>query len=124
MGFLGLLTLLFVGLKLAGVIGWSWWWVLAPLWGPVGTPAGLGLLNVALAGVAFLAAASMKPGPELALAEEMRNIAGQSLEEEIRSQPLMGAALGGPDRTAFAGLLLPALTMIVGALRQRRKEKG
>lgn len=34
-GFLGLLTLLFVGLKLAGVIGWSWVWVLAPIWVPL-----------------------------------------------------------------------------------------
>ena len=31
-GFLGLLTLLFIGLKLGGVIQWSWWWVLSPLW--------------------------------------------------------------------------------------------
>ena len=30
-GFLGLLTLLFVGLKLGGVISWSWWLVLSPL---------------------------------------------------------------------------------------------
>jgi hypothetical protein len=30
-GFFGLLTLLFVGLKLTGCIGWSWWWVLSPL---------------------------------------------------------------------------------------------
>lgn len=30
-GFLGLLTLLFIGLKLAGVIDWSWWLVLSPL---------------------------------------------------------------------------------------------
>ncbi len=22
-----------VGLKLAGVIGWSWWWVTSPFWG-------------------------------------------------------------------------------------------
>jgi hypothetical protein len=29
-GFLGLLTLLFIGLKLAGKIDWSWWWVLSP----------------------------------------------------------------------------------------------
>lgn len=28
----GLLTILFVGLKLGHVIDWSWWWVLAPLW--------------------------------------------------------------------------------------------
>jgi len=26
------LTLLFIGLKLTGVISWSWWWVLSPLW--------------------------------------------------------------------------------------------
>lgn len=30
--FSGLLTVLFVGLKLAGVIAWSWWWVLSPIW--------------------------------------------------------------------------------------------
>lgn len=31
-GFVGLLTILFIGLKLGGVITWSWWWVLSPLW--------------------------------------------------------------------------------------------
>jgi hypothetical protein len=30
-GFFGLLTILFVGLKLTGYIDWSWWWVLSPL---------------------------------------------------------------------------------------------
>lgn len=29
-GFLGMLTILFVALKLTGVISWSWWWVLSP----------------------------------------------------------------------------------------------
>jgi len=29
-GFGGLLTLLFIGLKLTGYITWSWWWVLSP----------------------------------------------------------------------------------------------
>lgn len=33
-GFFGLLTILFVALKLTGYITWSWWWVLAPIWGP------------------------------------------------------------------------------------------
>jgi hypothetical protein len=31
-GFPGLLAILFIGLKLAGVINWPWIWVLAPLW--------------------------------------------------------------------------------------------
>lgn len=32
----GLLFLLFVGLKLTGHVDWSWWWVTAPLWMPIG----------------------------------------------------------------------------------------
>lgn len=30
-GFLGLLTILFVGLKLTGYIDWSWFWVFSPV---------------------------------------------------------------------------------------------
>ena len=29
---LDLLTIVFIVLKLCGVIAWSWWWVLAPTW--------------------------------------------------------------------------------------------
>lgn len=31
-GFVGLLTVAFIVLKLCGIISWSWWWVLSPLW--------------------------------------------------------------------------------------------
>ena len=31
-GFSGLLTIVFIVLKLCGVINWSWIWVLAPMW--------------------------------------------------------------------------------------------
>lgn len=34
-GFFGLLTILFIGLKLTGYIEWSWLWVLSPLWIPI-----------------------------------------------------------------------------------------
>ena len=30
-GFTGLLTVVFITLKLTGVIDWSWWWVLSPM---------------------------------------------------------------------------------------------
>lgn len=30
--FAGLLTIVFITLKLCGVIAWSWWWVLSPIW--------------------------------------------------------------------------------------------
>lgn len=30
-GFVGLLTLLFVSAKLFGFIDWSWWWVFSPM---------------------------------------------------------------------------------------------
>lgn len=31
-GFTGLLTAIFITLKLTNVIAWSWLWVLSPLW--------------------------------------------------------------------------------------------
>lgn len=31
-GFVGLLTILFVGLKLTHYIDWGWVWVLSPMW--------------------------------------------------------------------------------------------
>lgn len=31
-GFIGLLTIAFIVLKLTGYIDWSWWWVLSPIW--------------------------------------------------------------------------------------------
>ena len=33
-GFSSLLGLLFIAFKLAGIINWSWLWVLAPFWIP------------------------------------------------------------------------------------------
>lgn len=31
-GFVGLLTIVFIALKLTGYISWSWLWVLSPIW--------------------------------------------------------------------------------------------
>lgn len=46
-GFLGLLAILFIALKLTGVIAWSWWAVLLPIYGPllllVAIPLGVGI---------------------------------------------------------------------------------
>lgn len=38
-GFCGVLTILFIALKLCGTINWSWLWVLSPLW--IGLSVGL-----------------------------------------------------------------------------------
>jgi hypothetical protein len=31
-----ILAAVFAGLKLAGILGWSWWWVFLPVWGGIG----------------------------------------------------------------------------------------
>ncbi len=48
-GFPGLLTIVFIILKLMKIITWSWWWVLAPLW------AGL-IFWIAFVAIAFILA--------------------------------------------------------------------
>lgn len=52
--FFGLLAIVFITLKLTGVISWSWWWVTAPLWG--GFVIILGVLAIV---VVFAAIASV-----------------------------------------------------------------
>ena len=39
-------------LKTTGVIGWSWWWVTAPLWGGIALAGGMLLISVVIAGLA------------------------------------------------------------------------
>ena len=52
-GFCGMLTILFIGLKLGNIIDWSWWWVLALMWLPLTVVVGIML---AVYGVAIFAA--------------------------------------------------------------------
>lgn len=40
------LGIVFVVLKLAGVITWSWWWVTLPLWGGLAITLLVGLVTV------------------------------------------------------------------------------
>ena len=47
-GFSGILTIVFIILKLIGKIDWSWIWVLSPLWIPFAFTVGIFLI-VALA---------------------------------------------------------------------------
>lgn len=46
MGICSVLGLIFVTLKLTGVIAWSWLWVLLPFWGPVAVFVLFGVLVV------------------------------------------------------------------------------
>ena len=55
-GFLGLLTLLFIGLKLTGQIAWSWWWVLSPFW----VPFAFVVVLLIIVGIGYLVKESIK----------------------------------------------------------------
>ena len=48
-GFVGLLTIVFITLKLLGKITWSWVWVLSPIWISI-------IISVALIIIALIAA--------------------------------------------------------------------
>lgn len=46
-GFIGLLTIVFIALKLTGLITWPWIWVLAPIW--ISAVVAIGVLIAVLA---------------------------------------------------------------------------
>jgi len=47
-GFSGALFIVFLVLKLTGVIDWSWWWVTAPLWGPLAAALLFGVVGTVI----------------------------------------------------------------------------
>jgi hypothetical protein len=49
MSIFSLLLVAFVVMKLAGIIAWSWWWVLAPAWVPAVATGAFMALGLALA---------------------------------------------------------------------------
>lgn len=57
-GFVGLLTIVFITLKLCKVIDWSWWWVLSPLWISIGLALGI----LAIIGIVMLIKYPIKKG--------------------------------------------------------------
>lgn len=59
-GFCGLLAIAFIVLKLTGVIAWSWWWVLAPLWIPAAITVGILLIMLIVAVVTVTVNAAKK----------------------------------------------------------------
>lgn len=61
-GFCGLLAIAFIVLKLTGVIAWSWWWVLAPLWIPAAITVGILLIMLIVAVVAVTVKEAKKDG--------------------------------------------------------------
>lgn len=56
-GIFTLLGLLFVGLKLGGVIAWSWWWVTAPFWGGIALCVGVMVLYALIVAISCAIAA-------------------------------------------------------------------
>lgn len=56
--FLELMFLMFLGLKISGMIDWSWWWVFAPLW----MPLGIAVLVVGVMAIGVAISVKMKKG--------------------------------------------------------------
>lgn len=58
-GFTGLLTIVFIVLKLTNYIDWSWWWVLSPIW-----IHGLIIILILGIGLIFITKKTKKPTPK------------------------------------------------------------
>lgn len=65
--FAGLLTIVFITLKLCNVIAWSWWWVLAPIWVPISMVLGLTVLFGLILFLIRITVLSIKPAKRSSL---------------------------------------------------------
>lgn len=63
-GFCTVLFLIFLVLKLVGVIDWSWWWVTAPLWIPFSTLVAISIVVLIVTLIISLIRYYIKKGRE------------------------------------------------------------
>ncbi len=54
-GFFGLLTIVFITLKLTHYIDWTWTWVLSPIWIPLALIGGVAAIALLIVGIVNLA---------------------------------------------------------------------
>ena len=96
--------------------------------GPVWAAALVALADFILAAIIALGALSVKPGPELELATDIRKMAIKSLQEDARgfeqqirdAKDTISGLVSSPLEAAAQRLLIPAVLAIVRGLRSRR----
>lgn len=89
-GFLGLLTIVFIVLKLTHYIDWSWLWVLCPLWAPLAIWLMVGFVSLLLVLWAKLFSTSLQKEQMKRIQEDMRQSAGKS-KWDIRREQILEA---------------------------------
>lgn len=80
-----MLFIVFLVLKLAGVIAWSWWWVTSPLWLPAALVIG-GLLVMSVLGVSVYKIVSTvlrKQGPKPPDEPSARVLRGEVVDGDV-----------------------------------------
>jgi hypothetical protein len=96
---------------------------LESVWGNVWTPLGIGIANLVIAAIALLVASRLQHGPELRMAEELRDSVAADIESDLqslRSFQGVGNLIGGTLENGTARLLVPLIGTVLAALRQRK----
>lgn len=105
-----------------GMINLGLYHALTAIWGEVWTPLVIGMGNLVIAGLAILAASTMKHGPELRVAEELRDSLSDDISADLqglRSLEGIASLVGGGSSASTARLLIPIVGTLIGALRKR-----
>jgi hypothetical protein len=96
------------------------------LWGPIWAALAAALGDLVIAVIVVAIALSIRPGPELPAAVELRDVSMQGLEEELG--PLqdrfawLSRAARDPFETVLPAILIPLITSIMRGLRKSKAE--
>jgi len=113
-----------VGMAIFGIamLNLAAYHALVAVWGDIWTPLVIGLFDLVVAGLALFVGSRMHHGAELQVAEQLRDSVAADLESDLhalRTMPGLTGLLGGAIPGGTAGLLMPALSLILSALRRK-----
>lgn len=111
------------GLGMLNVAAYQW---LSRSWGPVETALVIAGVDFVVAALAALIGYTLAPGPELAMAEEMRNAALEATENEIAlmQHGAVSGLMTGAVELGAARLLVPTVSALMKGFRRKPKEEA
>jgi len=98
----------------------SAYFALEKLWNPIYAAAALGLANFVIAALLFAIAARPPSGRELELANQIRDVSVDGLQNEARAlHSQVTSFMQNPLEGILPSMILPLITIIIKGLRKR-----
>jgi hypothetical protein len=106
------------------LLGLALYWLLEQSLGVIGATVVVGVIGLLIAGMIAVVAVLQRPGPEFAVAVEMRRSSIGALEQNLTASAMNSAYLYPAGEALMSSVVLPLISLLIKSLRSSRSSKS